>query len=681
MKFLHPEMLWALSALSIPVIVHLFNFRKFKRVYFPNVEFLKEIKQETQNKSKLRHLLILFARMLALTCIILAFAQPYIPNPGMTSNPGVNAVSIYIDNSFSMEGQGKDGRMLDIAKNKALEIVQSFAPSDKFQLLTSDFEGRHQRLVSRDEMTELIQEVEISSATRHLSDVYARQKDLLTHSGLENRRAFILSDLQKTVTDVSRVQNDSSILMTVLPDSPGDLANLYIDSVWFDSPVRQINQPETLHARIRNTGSDGRENLPVQLLVNGQQKSVASATVPAESFVDLSIAYTNTEPGFKHAVLQVDDQNVTKDDAFYFSYTVAEKIRVLDIRGENAASEAVATVFQDDPYFAYTPGSEKAIDFGAFVSNDLIILDQLRQISSGLISEVDKFLESGGSVLLIPGDEIVMNEYNALLAKWNMGQIAGKMQGESRVNNVNYDHYIFRQAFEKTEGSVDLPQVKSWYQMNLATRSAAEPMLMLENGNPFMVSAKVGRGHVYFSAVSLNTEASNFIRHAFFPASLLRIAEFSQPMGRLYYSLGGEEVVEVRNFSMANEETFRLRNVQGGQEFIPDHRNAGGSVEIYIHGDMNQAGNYELSSGGKVMEAVSFNYNRAESDNRAFSLDEFRAQLDERGWPNWSVQEGEAESIAAGADELREGKKYWLSMIVWALIFLAIEILLIKFWR
>src|SRR5687768_6356730 len=100
MKFVHPEILYALSALSIPIIVHLFNFRRFKKVLFSNVEFLKEIKLETQSKSKIKHLLILLSRMIAMACIILAFAQPYIPAGNSTTRPGDRAISIYLDNSF-----------------------------------------------------------------------------------------------------------------------------------------------------------------------------------------------------------------------------------------------------------------------------------------------------------------------------------------------------------------------------------------------------------------------------------------------------------------------------------------------------------------------------------------------------------------------------------------------------
>ncbi|MFM7726413.1 MAG: BatA domain-containing protein, partial [Flavobacteriales bacterium] len=236
MKFVHPEMLWGMLATAVPIIVHLFNFRRFKKVYFSNVEFLREIKQETQSKRNLKHLLILASRMLAIAAIVLAFAQPYIPQPGVAEKPGGTAVSIYIDNSFSMQGAGKDGAMLDLAKNKALEIVESFGPSDKFQLLTGDFEGRHQRLVSKEEMTSLIQEVDLSPAARKLSEVATRQRDALNTSGLEKRHAFILTDLQNSVTDTEALINDTTLRVTVVPELPEIRSNIFIDSVWFETP-------------------------------------------------------------------------------------------------------------------------------------------------------------------------------------------------------------------------------------------------------------------------------------------------------------------------------------------------------------------------------------------------------------------------------------------------------------
>jgi hypothetical protein len=680
MKFVHPEMLWGLTALAVPILVHLFNFRKFKKVMFSNVNFLKEIKLETQSKSKLKHLLILLTRMLAITAIVFAFAQPYLPQPGMTAKPGGTAVSIYIDNSFSMQGAGRDGRLLELAKNKALEIVDAFAPSDKFQLLTSDFEGRHQRLVSKEEMTDLIQEVDISPVTRTMSEVAARQRDALLTSGLDNKRSFLLTDLQLSVTNPEAIANDTSVRYSVVPEIPEVQSNVFIDSVWFETPVRQLNQPEILHARIVNTGNESIDNLPIQLLINGTQKSVATAAVPALGNAETTITYTNTESGFKQCSLELDDASITKDDAFYFSYAVAPQIRVMEIKGTDAAEGAVQAVFSEDPFYNFSSVNEGAIDYSQFGQQEFIILNQLRTISSGLSAELDKFVKAGGSVLIIPAKEIILNEYDALLSAWQLGNLQGKNTNANNVTDVNYEHFIFKEAFRKTDGNVDLPRAMAHYVLNLSSGSMSEPMMRFQDGLPFMVSGKIELGRAYFVSVSLNTAESNFIRHAFFPAALIRMAEYSQPSQPLAYTLGSDETITLRNATAQGDQTYHLQNIVTQSEIIPEHRFVAGQVELFVH-DMQDAGNYLLKWGNDPVSPLAFNFNRAESYNAIMPVSDFTAKLNELNLSNWSVLSGDMESIGAEATQLEEGTKYWLTLIIWALIFLAIEVLLIKFWR
>ena len=112
MKFLYPQFLYALALVAIPIIIHLFNFRKFRTVYFSNVQFLKSVKEKTKSQSQLKHLLILLSRILAITALVLAFAQPYIPVDDSSQQAKKHAISIYIDNSFSMDAENEQGRLL-----------------------------------------------------------------------------------------------------------------------------------------------------------------------------------------------------------------------------------------------------------------------------------------------------------------------------------------------------------------------------------------------------------------------------------------------------------------------------------------------------------------------------------------------------------------------------------------
>ena len=154
MHFIYPQLLWALGLLVIPIIIHLFYFRRFKKVYFSNIRFLQEIKQETSSRNKIKNLLILLMRLLAIACLIFAFAQPFIASNSKAKS-GTKGVSIYVDNSFSMSAESDDESILQLAKKKAIQISEACGETDKIQVFTSDFEGQHQRFVSQEEIDEL----------------------------------------------------------------------------------------------------------------------------------------------------------------------------------------------------------------------------------------------------------------------------------------------------------------------------------------------------------------------------------------------------------------------------------------------------------------------------------------------------------------------------------------------
>ena len=147
MHFANPSVLWALFLLIIPIIIHLFKFRRYKQVQFPSIRFLQKIDQDQKAKRRLKDILILISRLAALSALIFAFSIPFLGETKKVSKG--NVVSIYIDNSFSMENESNQGKLLDLAKKKAEELALTFQPSDQFQLLTNDMETRHQRLVNR----------------------------------------------------------------------------------------------------------------------------------------------------------------------------------------------------------------------------------------------------------------------------------------------------------------------------------------------------------------------------------------------------------------------------------------------------------------------------------------------------------------------------------------------------
>src|SRR6195952_5099707 len=199
MHFIYPAFLFALLTLAIPVIIHLFNFRKFQKVNFSNVQFLKEIQEQQAPRRNLKERLILAARLLALTFLVLAFARPFIPGKNVANAGKLQAVSIFVDNSYSMQTLNKEGTLLDEAKRRAKEIASAYNVNDRFQLLTQDFEGKHQRLLSRDEFNDAVDAVKISPQSRSLQQVVSRQQSLLVMQPGAVKSIYIISDFQKNM--------------------------------------------------------------------------------------------------------------------------------------------------------------------------------------------------------------------------------------------------------------------------------------------------------------------------------------------------------------------------------------------------------------------------------------------------------------------------------------------------
>jgi hypothetical protein len=685
MNFSNPAFLFALSAIAIPIIIHLFNFRKFKTIYFSNVRFLKEVKQETQAKSKLKHLLVLAARILAISFLVFAFAQPYIPSDNKKAVVGEKAISIFIDNSFSMDAINKNGTLLDEAKKRAKEIVSAYKPTDRFQLFTNDFEGKHQRLLNKEEFTELIDEVKISPATRTIKEISARAFDVLQQSGIKNKHLFVLSDFQKSVSDVQLIKNDTSISVKLIPLIANEKSNVYIDTCWFETPVRQLNQVEKLHVRIKNVSEKVLENNSIKLFINNTQKTPASFNCDKNSETEVVLSFASRESGIQHCRIELNDFPVTFDDQFYFSFEVAKNIPVLAINGKESGTDNayLTKLFGSDSLFSFKSVAENQIDYAALANNRLIILNELKSISSGLSMELKRFMENGGSVLVFPAKDIELTTYKEFCLANRANYYEKLDTANTKVDKINLEHPIYKDVFDKKTFSatnLDLPKVNEYYALSKTTRSSEENLLRLQNGNSFLSKYSVGKGKLYLSAVGINSNFSNLGKHALFVPTLYKIAIYSQTSTPLFYTISNDEIIET-NAVVVGENAFHIKNVNNSFDIIPEHKTMDSKLLIYTHNQINNAGNYNLLSDKAIVTGLSFNFNRKESDLTCYTMEELNEQLSKNNLQNFATIESSQKSLTSTLTELDQGKKLWKLCIILALVFFAAEVLLLRFMK
>ncbi|MCF8365105.1 MAG: BatA domain-containing protein [Bacteroidales bacterium] len=681
MEFANPLFLFGLAAIAIPIVIHLFNFRKFKKVYFTNVKFIEELKQQTRQQSQLRHLLILLMRILAVSALVLAFSQPFIPVKENTSDrSSVNAISIYVDNSFSMEAQSNEGRLLDQALNKAREIAFAFNNSDEFQLLTNDFEGRHQRFVNREDFLELLNDVELSSLSRKLSEVYKRQADFL-HEAKGNRTACMVSDFQKNTSDFGQILQDSTIKVYVIPATGEKTGNLYIDSVWFEEPVYRVDQLATLHLNIVNDSEEDFEKIPVKLSINKEQRAIASFDIQAGAEAEILLPYSNNAQGLQYGELSIIDYPVTYDDNFYFTYEVLNEIPVLAI---NSGDENVYfnSLFKNDSLIDFQNADVNRLDYTTFNQHNLILLNGLNFISSGLSQELKRFAQGGGNIVVFPGEVADASSWREFFLNMETPFSYVKDTFQTRISSMNLQSTLYDDVFESLPENLDLPVVFKHYTINRQVKSMTEVLLEMQNGDIFLASVPAGKGKLYIFPVPLNPEWSNFPKHAIFVPTLYKIALLSKPFTKLYYTTGKEDAVLVKSENTTGENVIKIKSIAKEFEIIPEVRSAGSLISIFTGSQIKDAGLYNVNANDALITAVAFNFDRAESKLESYAKNEIEGQIADAGLTTFSVlSDAQNKSLSAVIAEINSGKKLWKLFLTLALVFLLGEVVLLRFWK
>ncbi|WP_316803755.1 BatA and WFA domain-containing protein [Pedobacter nototheniae] len=671
MNFLYPGFLFALLTVAIPVIIHLFNFRKFKRVYFSNVQLLKEVEQQNSSKEKLKNLLILLCRILAIVFLVLAFAQPYIPSNDKKTSTLNNVVSIYVDNSYSMEAINKDGNLLDEAKRRAKELVKGFGLNDRFQLLTNDFEGKHQRLLNAEEFLKALDDVKISAANRNLQQIINRQQNVLT--GPINKYAFLISDFQKNISSQKNLQTKPDVQFAFMKLNATTLPNVAVDSIWTLSPNHQPGAGEKLVVQIRNYSDEDAKNIPLKLTLNNQQKGLSSVTIPAGKVKKDTLNFSGLKSGWQKGIVSIKDFPVTFDDTLSFSFKVEQNLPVLAVNGA-VEGNYIKALFTADPYFKLTENTESNVNYNNFGGYGLIVLNGLTDPSSGLAQQIKTYVNNGGTVVLFPDLDADIKNYNLFLSALSLPQIQALNANTIRVDQIDLQHPIFKTVFEEVPKNLDLPEINRYFSFIENNSQNKENILQLPGNKLFFAKFNIGGGQVYVCASGLNAKDSNFAHHPVFVPLMYRLATSGGLEQPLYYTIGQDNALQSQKITLAKNQSLKLTALHF--EAIPELRQANGKTLIYVADQVKAPGFYNLKQADSTLSVYSFNNSRSESDMHYLSKTDLENMA---GKNNLKIFDTDKDAVKLISGENKIGQSLWKLCLILSLIFIAAEILLIRF--
>ena len=671
MQFLFPSFLWALLLLAIPIIIHLFYFRRFKKVYFTNVKFLKEVKQETSNRSRLKNLLVLLSRLLALAALIFAFAQPIISDKADLTRQ-TKAVSIFIDNSFSMQALSQEVKLFDLAKDKAREIVKAYSQTDKFQIISHDFEGRHQRLYSQENALSLIDELDISPAVNPLSVALNRQKQLLSSETAE-KEIYIISDFQQNITDFE-LSSDTLFTQHLIPLQSVQEKNVSIDSVWFAAPVPMVNQPNPMLIRLKNFSDESLEDIQMTLEHEGQTRPLGTIRIPPNATVVDTINFSILNTGWHEAEVIISDYPVQFDDRYKISFEVKEQVSILSIN-ESGQNKYLTAAFKGLSYFDIKNQQTGNLNYAEFKTMDLIILNELSNISSGLSSSLKEYVAQGGNMLVFPARNISKEGYNQLLSSVNANTFVNSESGAKQVGYINTEEFIFNNVYQRNQRNIKYPTTNANYSVTNFQRNKAEDLIRYRDGSSYLSKYSHGDGNVYVCAAPLNENANDLVKNAeVFVPMLYKMSISKGKKDQIAYTIGDDNLIETDNIISDDEIVYTIK---GPSEFIPGQYNIGSKFMLDVKDQVKEAGFYQVTLDDEQLATIAFNFNRLESDLRYIDIN----QLTETYGSSMDVISTDANNLTEFIETEESGRPLWKWCIILVLVFLALESLLLRLWK
>ncbi len=659
MNFAFPQFLWALSALSIPIIIHLFNFRKTTRIFFSNTRLLRQIKQETTQKRKLKQYLVLASRLLFLLFLVLAFAQPFLPAKEQIT-AGKNSI-LYLDNSFSMSAQiGEKVRALDAGISFVREIVELFPADTRYKLLTNDFAPYSNSFKTKAEILDLVSQLRLSATSRSFDEVRKRIGENLNQTDI-----FWISDLQKSTLDFEKSEVvDSVNQWHLVPLALGKIPNIFIDSVYLDNPFIMGGEKNSIKVRLKNNGVRKVEGLNVKLTINGIQSATASASIEANSISELSFDLGTGMKNRNEAKISFADFPISFDNEFFFTLNFTRKINVIEVRS-NAAPTYLGKVYGNQQLFNFRSFRTDNVNYSILNEADLVIVNGLNAIDPSTLQALISYQSGFGSLLLIPGEKPEMTVYRTLAKQPSMKLVTENELTE--LEKPDFQNPFFQNVFEEQSAMLAMPHAKrllDWGQ----DRSA---ILKFKSGLPFLTQT----GGVFLLASPLEKDFTDFYNHALFVPVMYRLAAFGRKTeGKAYYTLS-EQIVSIKADSLTGEEPLRLL---GSQEIIPPQRRAGDRVYLEIPRFAIAPGFYNVTYQSDTLDLIAFNLEKKESLLDQYSGEETKSLMG--GGKNISIFQ--ASSPEAFSKEIKErylGTPLWKLALIMALIFLLAEVLLIRF--
>ena len=647
MQFKNPEVFYFLVLLIIPILVHLFQLQKFRKVAFTNVAFLKKISLETRKSSRLKKWLILTTRLFGLTALLFVFSQPYLSD---RKSEEKNHNVIYIDNSLSLNTNGNQGNELRIA---AQEIIESSGDFDEYTLITNDqtFEN-----IDKNELNDALKNLEFSSKSCDLSEVLLEVESRNKNKTNTLYKNILISDFQNSNDKLFTNVNNSFSIVQI---DQKQRNNLSIDSLYIaNSNAEEIS----ISVIVKNQG-EPKENISIALYNDEQLVNKRSFSIEQDTSETLEFTVAKTA-SFKGKIQLTFNDIFLFDNIFFFNISSRSKTNILSI---GKPSDALSRIFAEDG-FNYSNSLLQNVNYNSISEQQLIVLNELKNIPNVLQTSLVQFLENGGHLLIIPHQRLEVNSYNSFFKKFNSGQLTGVRSDSLKITGINFEHPLYSNVFSKKVDNFQYPSVTKSYQTSLSGNA----IIRFENRSAFLQEIRNPFSKIYWFSSPLSSEVTNFANSPLIVPTIYNIGQQSLEVSKPYYTLQKQNSIEIGK-KVGKDEILTLSNET--ESFIPLQQSFANKVRLTTEEQPKNAGFYKIALKTDTLETVAYNIPKEESLLTFYNANQF-----ENTNSNVTVYDSIA-SLFDDINEKNEVRWLWKLFLVLAIVSLLVEIFILKFFK
>jgi len=582
MQFKHPEILWALFLLVIPILIHLFQLRRFTKTPFTNVAMLQKVVSESRKSNTLKKWLLLLTRLLLLAAIIIAFAQPF---TSATTALMEKETVVYLDDSFSMQAKNNGISLLE----KAVQgFIKNIDEETEFSLFTNEKTYNNIRV---GDIRNTLLSLPYSYKQLDLNEIGLKAASLFSQSNSSIKNLIVVSDFQERMAS-GNSSMDSTLSAYFVPMQPREVQNVSIDSVFVDDG---LNEQAMLQVFL--SGGNENEVLPISLYNNDEL--IAKTAAKFKSDGGAKVEFTIPVNEALNGRLSIIDNALGYDNQFYFNINSKEKIKVLAISESN--SDYLNRLFRSDE-FDFQKYALNQLDYSNLDNQNVVILDDLSTIPSSLQNILRTFKNDGGTLIIVPAIDSDIQSYNSLLSSLSAAQLLERITSDAQLTNITFDHPLYRDVFEREVTNFQYPSVKEYFKIQTSLPLA----LSLDGGDIFLA----GENGLYIFGVPLALKNSNFINSPLIVPTFYNMAQTSLQVPKPYQTLGASSTVDI-SVQIGNDDILEVS--KEGYEFIPLQQTFPNRVRLTFDQNPTEDGIYSIRQNGQAVQNISFNYPRTES--------------------------------------------------------------------